>query len=445
VRSLFGRIFVATFVIYPITRALGLLALWLFGAGLPFTDPPPIRHLLGYYGQAALAAYERGGDAALGRFLAEEERLTHASLHFAPMPPAGCTNRPAGLLNDKESITVPIVAADGAQYCFDIAPFRPPPSRALFEWLSLSLELACCGAVSFLLARYVARPIRDLHRAATAFAEGDLAARATEAASRRRDETTALIRAFNRMAARIAALIETQRRFIVDVSHEIRSPLARIGLAAALARRAAGGAAEEQFDRMEREIDSASRLVRELQSLASLHGADVLAERSAVELGSLLSEAIDNVAFEWPDRSAAFCLVPATGRLVVDASATLLQIAFENVLRNALFYTPADSEVAVTVARAGDRARVEIRDHGPGVPELALPRLFMPFFRVDESRTRNTGGTGIGLTIVERVVTLHGGVVFARNAAPSGLRITVELPLLSSAPAPPAAVAAGAG
>ena len=119
--------------------------------------------------------------------------------------------------------------------------------------------------MSFLLARFLTRPIRNLHHAATALSEGDLAARATEITAGRGDETTALVRTFNRMAERIASLIETQRRFIVDVSHEIRSPLARIGLAAALARRATGEAAEEQFDRMEREIDSASRLVRDLQ------------------------------------------------------------------------------------------------------------------------------------------------------------------------------------
>ena len=114
----------------------------------------------------------------------------------------------------------------------------------------------------------------------------------------------------------------------------------------------------------------------------------------------------------------------------LDASPTLLRIALENVLRNALFYTPAETEVTVTLTRAGDGALVVIRDYGPGVPEFALPHLFDPFFRVDESRTRHTGGTGIGLAIVERVVTLHGGVVSAQNVLPSGLRVTIELPAL---------------
>jgi two-component system sensor histidine kinase CpxA len=300
----------------------------------------------------------------------------------------------------------------------------------LFEWLTLALELACSGAVSFFLARFLTRPIRNLQHAAAALSEGDLSARAMEITAGRGDETAALVRTFNRMAERIASLIETQRRFIVDVSHEIRSPLARIGLAAALARRAKGEAAEVQFDRMEREVEGASRLVRDLQELASLEGTQALAERSPTDLSRLLSDAMRNVAFECPDRSGAIIAFPALGCLAVDANPTLLRIALENVLRNALFYTPAETKVTVTLTRVGNGALVVIRDYGPGVPESALTHLFDPFFRVDESRARHTGGTGIGLAIVERVVTLHGGAVSAQNVLPSGLRVTVELPAL---------------
>ncbi|HET7880982.1 MAG TPA: ATP-binding protein [Acetobacteraceae bacterium] len=434
--SLFGRLFVATFLIYPITRALGLLALWLFGVALPFSDPPPFRHLLSFYGGAALAAYQSGGQPALDRFIAAEQEITRAHLEFRPAPPDGCAEQarsPAG----GRTFAVPVAASGGEQYCFYFMPLRAPPSRALFEWLTLGLELACCGAVSFLLARFLTRPIRNLQRAATALSDGNLSARAVETAAGRGNEAAALIRTFNRMAERIASLIETQRRFVADVSHEIRSPLARIGLAAALARRAKGEAAEAQFDRVELEIEGASRLVHNLQELASLGGEQALSERSSVDLSDLLSDAIRNVAFERRDRSGAIRFLQAHGRLMVAANAMLLRIALENVLRNALFYTPAETEVMVTLTRACNRALIVIRDYGPGVPESALPHLFEPFFRVDESRARHTGGTGIGLAIVERVVSLHDGTVSARNASPSGLRVMIELPALTGEPDEP--------
>jgi signal transduction histidine kinase len=181
---------------------------------------------------------------------------------------------------------------------------------------------------------------------------------------------------------------------------------------------------------MEREVEGASRLVRDLQELASLEGTQALAERSPTDLSRLLSDAMRNVTFECPDRSGAIIAFPALGCLAVDANPTLLRIALENVLRNALFYTPAETKVTVTLTRVGNGALVVIRDYGPGVPESALTHLFDPFFRVDESRARHTGGTGIGLAIVERVVTLHGGAVSAQNVLPSGLRVTIELPAL---------------
>ena len=370
-RSLFGRIFAATFIIYPITRALGLLALWLFGNGLPFTDPPPFRHLLGFYGAAALQAYESGGQPSLEQFIVSEQQISRSQIEFGPMPSDGCADR-ARSPEGGRGFAVPVTSSDGAQYCFRFAPFRSPPSPALFEWLTLALELACSGAVSFFLARFLTRPIRNLQHAAAALSEGDLSARAMEITAGRGDETAALVRTFNRMAERIASLIETQRRFIVDVSHEIRSPLARIGLAAELARRAKGEAAEVQFDRMEREVEGASRLVRDLQELASLEGTQALAERSPTDLSRLLSDAMRNVAFECPDRSGAIIAFPALGCLAVDANPTLLRIALENVLRNALFYTPAETKVTVTLTRVGNGALVVIRDYGPGVPEFCV-------------------------------------------------------------------------
>ena len=312
-------------------------------------------------------------------------------------------------------------------------PPPPPPPEILRRVLSLlSVEVACCVLVSYLLARYLARPLRNLHNAAIAFAGGDLSARGPKVKAERRDEVAELVRAFNSMADHISALIQAQQRFIVDVSHEIKSPFARLSLAAALARRAASPLAAEQFDRLEREIETASSLVRDLQVLSSLQDGGPLLRCEKLDLANLLAAAIDNVAFEWEGHPHGIKLTAPSEPVITLGDPAVLQRAVENVLHNAFFYTPKGTEVAMTVTRHGGSAHVEVRDHGPGVPEAALPHLFDPFYRVDESRTRNTGGTGIGLAIFQRAVTLHGGTATATNADPSGLRICIDLPIAAA-------------
>jgi two-component system sensor histidine kinase CpxA len=316
-----------------------------------------------------------------------------------------------------------------AIYLLNPSPPPPPPEIVQRVLSLLSEEVACCVLVSFLLARYLTRPLRNLHDAATAFAGGDLSARSQEIKAERHDEVAELVRAFNSMADRISALIQAQQRFIVDVSHEIKSPFARLSLAAALARRAASPVAADQFDRLEREIETASSLVRDLQVLSSLQDGGPLPRREMLDLAALLAAAIDNVAFEWKGHPHGIKLTAPAEPVSTLGDPAVLQRAVENVLQNALFYTPEGTEVAVKVTRRGGSAHIEVRDHGPGVPEAALPHLFDPFYRVDESRTRNTGGIGIGLPIVQRAVALHGGTATAANADPSGLRICIDLPL----------------
>lgn len=317
-------------------------------------------------------------------------------------------------------------------YLLSRPPPPPPPEIAQRVLLLLSVEVACCVLVSYLLARYLTRPLRNLHDAAIAFAGGDLLARSQEVKAERRDEVAELVRAFNSMADHISALIQAQRRFIVDVSHEIKSPLARPSLAAALARRAASPAAAEQFDRLEREIENASSLVRDLQVLSSLQDGGPLPRCEMFDLAALLAAAIDNVAFEWEGHPHGMRLTAPSEPVITQGDPAILQRAVENVLHNALFYTPKGTEVAVSVMQRGGSAHIEVRDYGPGVPEAVLPHLFDPFYRVDESRTRNTGGIGIGLAIVQRAVALQGGTVTAANADPSGLQICIDLPLAAA-------------
>jgi two-component system sensor histidine kinase CpxA len=291
--------------------------------------------------------------------------------------------------------------------------------------------------VSFFLAGYLARPIRRIRAAAAAFAGGDLAARAGTRLGSRRDEAADLVREFDRMADRVAASMQAQQRFIGDVSHEIKSPLARLSMALGLARREAGEAAGPRFDRMERELETVSRLVRELLVLSSLQGSTAPGRSDPVNLAAVVQEAGDDLTFEWRERAHAIRLIRPDGPVWVEGDAALLRRVVENVLSNALFYTPDGTAVEAILDRSGPWARLVVRDRGPGVPPGALPHLFEPFYRVDEARSRNTGGVGLGLAICKRAVELHGGYITASNAAP-GLAVRIELPALDPAADPEA-------
>jgi two-component system sensor histidine kinase CpxA len=291
------------------------------------------------------------------------------------------------------------------------------------------LELLCCAVISFFLARYLAEPILRTRAAAAAFASGDLTARATPTPrSRRRDEAADLEREFNRMAGRVSAMIAAQRRFIEDVSHEIRSPLGRLALALGLARREAGPLLSSRLDRMEQELDSVSGLARELLTLASLQEGVPIPQSEFVDLSDLLDRVIEDITFEFRERANSIRAIRRAGPVIAHGNVALLRRAVENVLRNALFYTPENTEVEAIVDHDDASARVIIRDRGPGVPEVALAHLFEPFFRVDGSRARNTGGAGLGLAISQRTVELHGGRISASNALPHGLVVRIELP-----------------
>lgn len=236
--------------------------------------------------------------------------------------------------------------------------------------------------------------------------------------------------------AELEAAITAQRRLLRDISHEIKSPLARLGMALGLARRQAEAQAPRHFDRMEREIAAVAALASELLTLARLEGTangpapglDV----AAVDLPVLLREIIADALYEMPDRQGDVTLTvtpdPATGG-TVDGNADLLRRAIENIIRNALFYTAPGDLVVITLTPAAGGLHLTVADQGPGVPDDALALLFEPFYRVDQARARETGGTGIGLTICKRVVELHGGRVAARRNHPHGLVIDLTLPV----------------
>ncbi|MEA2756159.1 MAG: hypothetical protein QOJ54_2448 [Aliidongia sp.] len=228
----------------------------------------------------------------------------------------------------------------------------------------------------------------------------------------------------------LEAAVAAQHRLIIDISHEIKSPLARLGVALGLARRSSLDAASKQFDRMEREIGNVSALASELLTLARLDSAAAIVEFTAFDLAVLVREIVADAVYEAPTREFDLRVETPNRAAFVMGNADLLRRAIENVVRNALFYTAARTPIDIILSVHHDRlAAIEVRDEGPGVPESALLHLFEPFYRVDEARARKTGGSGIGLAICQRVASLHGGTVHARANAPQGLIVEIEIPL----------------
>ena len=278
----------------------------------------------------------------------------------------------------------------------------------------------------YALAYYLTSPVRGLQRAVEQFGKGDLSARAPAG---RRDELGKLAKTFNQMADRIQTLVNAERRLLMDISHELRSPLARLGVAIELAR---GGADNQaSLDRIQKEGERLNELVGELLDVTRAEGDPAQRKHELIPLGDILDEVVEVSQIEAEAHGSKVELtVESTG--AVEGDPVLLRRAVENVIRNAIRYSPPGESIQVHLAALNGRARITTRDRGPGVPESSLPLLFEPFYRVDSHRNRESGGVGLGLSIARRAVELHHGQIKASNAQP-GLSVEITLPLVEKA------------
>jgi two-component system sensor histidine kinase CpxA len=283
------------------------------------------------------------------------------------------------------------------------------------------------GVLSFALARYLARPVGVLRETTRRFGVGDLGARVGGRAVRRRDEIGALARDFDAMAERIEALVGSQRRLLRDVSHELRSPLARLRVALELARDRAGEGAGEPLDRIEHEAARLDDLIGQLLLLERLEIGEPDVEAAAFDLSQLLGEVVDDASFEAAPagRDVLFEECPP---VQTQGYPSLMRSALDNVIRNAIRHAPEGTSIEVALAAVDGGATVTVRDHGSGVPDEHLETLFEPFSRVADARERTTGGAGLGLAITRRAIEIHGGSVEARNHPEGGLEIAIHLP-----------------
>jgi len=273
----------------------------------------------------------------------------------------------------------------------------------------------------YLLARHLTSPLRGLQAALERFGQGDFSARAGSARS---DELGELARTFDRMAERIQGLMAAERRLLLDISHELRSPLARLGVAIELAR--SGNNREAALDRIQKESDRLNTLVGQLLQTMRTEVDPGALRAQTVRLDELLADIVSDCAIEAAARGCSLDF-DASGAVTTTGDPELLRRAAENVIRNAIRYAPPQTSIEVRLMRDGHAARIQVRDYGPGVPDEALARIFDAFYRVEGDRNRESGGVGLGLAIARRAVELHKGKLEARNAHP-GLLIEMQLP-----------------
>jgi len=304
----------------------------------------------------------------------------------------------------------------------------------------LVIAVLSSGMVCYFLAWYLTKPVTRLRAATQRLAAGDLSARAGDPGSRRRDEIAGLIRDFDTMAGRLETLVKAQSRLLNDISHELRSPLARLNVALGLARQRSGPESAAMLERIELEASRLNELIGRLLTLARLEDGEQRVPSAPVLLDEVVLNVAEDAEFEAQARHCHVRSEIPGGIWEVRGDASLLHSAIENVVRNAIRYTREGTTVAIHLERAenagGEEAVVRVTDCGDGVPADALEKLFQPFYRLDDARGRQTGGVGLGLAITERAVRFHGGRVAATNRAEGGLMVEIHLPLMPASLTP---------
>jgi two-component system sensor histidine kinase CpxA len=329
---------------------------------------------------------------------------------------------------------------DGKRYTMVLE--LPPGPRVFFgphdiPGLGIAIAVITSGLMCYLLAWSMTSPVTRLRKAAQSLAAGDLSARTGAPASGRRDELTELMRDFDRMAERIEGLVDSQSRLLKDVSHELRSPLARLSVALGLARQRAtpevAPELESSLNRIELEADRLNQLIERLLTISRLESGTDGLRNTMLSLRKLVEQVAHDAEYETPGRGCRVTTpAEAADEFLVEADPDLLRSAVENVVRNATRYTAEGTTVEVRLERqqavSGEEIVVRVLDSGPGVPDEALPKIFEPFYRLDDARNRQTGGAGLGLSIADRAIRLHGGQLRASNRKEGGLEVEIRIP-----------------
>jgi len=403
----------------------------------------------------SVSAYEDGGRQGLRDYFEDVDRSQHVRAYLFDEHGNELSGRGAPDWAMRVAAGGPRIPHDG--FIFPAPPLQrdsrassdgkhrytlvlglPPGPRVFFGPRGLPvpgliIAIISSGIVCYLLAWFMTKPIVRLRTATRQLAAGDLSARAGAPEATRSDEVAGLMRDFDAMAERIETLLKAQSRLLNDISHELRSPLARLNVALGLARQRAGVESSDMLDRIELEASRLNELIGRILTLARLEDGEQSAPQTPVALDEIVLSVTEDAEFEAQARHCHVRTSIPERDWKVRGNASLLHSAVENVVRNAIRYTQEGTSVDVDLAsevKGGVyEAVLRVSDSGPGVPPEALAKLFEPFYRLDDARERLTGGVGLGLAITERAVRFHGGRVRASNRQGGGLVIEIRLPL----------------
>jgi len=454
-KSLFLRIFLS----FWIAQALFLVLAILVTIALR-----PARHGIESQGPQTLAeavnAYQSGGEHAAHDYLEELWRTQQvrafvfdaeghelAGHHHIPpwiedsrqgIPPRDNPMRHRGWMDRflPDRIMRQAMTLDGKRYTLVVE--LPPGPRVFFgphdiPGLGIGIAVITSGLMCYLLAWSITSPVVRLRQAAQSLAAGDLTARTGAPASGRGDELTGLMRDFDRMAERIEGLVDSQARLLKDVSHELRSPLARLSVALGLARQRATPEVEGSLNRIELEADRLNQLIQRLLTISRLESGTDGPRKTMVSLRDIVDQVAHDAEYETAGRGCHVATPSdSDDEFMVNADPDLLRSAVENAVRNATRYTAEGTTVEVLLERElaadGEEIVIRVLDSGPGVPDEALQKIFEPFYRLDDARNQRTGGAGLGLAIADRAIRLHGGQVRASNRKEGGLEVEIRIP-----------------
>lgn len=417
-RRLFWKILLGFWLTFAVTTE----ALWLFIIVLRPMPSDATRALSHITLAAATSAIHSGGEPLLHQAMAGWPVDERGRLLVQPWGPDSKIQTDV----NKGTLSARVQSPTGKDYLvtykvtrfagYGHGPFSFPREIGI---------LAIIGGLGFsaLLAWYLTRPIMRFREGFEQLAAGDFSARLRPRMGRRNDEISDLAQDFDAMANHLGQLVAARDKLLADVSHELRSPLARLQLAVGLVRQDPSRI-DTSLDRISLEVNRLDELVEELLTLSKLESQAARGEEY-FDLAVVITRVADDARFEATDKGVAIAVTTLADDALVVGSGKLVSRAIENVVRNALRFSAQGQTVRLSLAREGDHFLVKIEDEGPGVPPEVLPTLFRPFAK---GKT-DSMGFGLGLSIAQRAVTAHGGSIKAGNASPAGLHVAIQLPV----------------
>jgi len=450
IRTLFLKIFIWFWMAAAGIIGVLVLMVWISDAQtLPErVSRGPLSEVLNIFAESTAHTYEQEGIQGLDQYIRKSTKDTGTEVYVydaegKPITAPGPDNVPE-VVKEVETQQQPqqrisrmfmgrttwgklVTGPSGNRYIVAVRFHAPGMRPSFFTTSRIIAMILTAGLVCYLLALYLTSPLKKLKSAVQSLAQGNMDARVSPQLGNRKDELGDLGREFDQMAERISMLITSQKRLLADISHELRSPLARLSVALELARKNSPPPATPALNRIEQEAERLNELVGQLLALTRLESGAERVPAETVVLEELLQQVVDDANFEAKPLHKEV-KVGELEKCRVTGSPELLRSAIENVIRNAVRYTAPGTSVEIALQWKLDTAELTVRDHGPGVPESELAHIFEPFYRVSESRDRASGGAGLGLSIAERTVKLHGGCINARNVE-GGLLVTTRIPL----------------